>query len=290
MSPLAVARHSFSWLVTAPEPITVDGRDFPGLPGRMLRLDELRDCLLRRACTQDTRDAVWAHLVSASRAEGAVWTLGCVGVAMPALIRASATLTSRFAGDAADIEAAVLAGFVTELAQIDCSRKKIMVRLRWAAYRAGHAAVREALDTPLPTGTTPSSAPPPRPWGHPDIVLARAVTDEVITPDEAHLIGATRLERIPLAEVAAHYDVSYEAIKKKRQRAERKLVDYLRDDSDNEDHGATTDRTANPAPATSSGRRRCADGMSRTGDESGVQKYPALPSSAPVRKEDTPCD
>ncbi|WP_233576205.1 hypothetical protein [Saccharopolyspora rhizosphaerae] len=279
--------------MTGPEPITVNGRDFPDLPARMLRLDELRDCLLRRGCSQDTRDAVWAHLVSASRAEGAVWTLGCVGVAAPALIRTSAALTSRFVGDTADIEAAVLAGFIAELAQIDCSRKQIMVRLRWAAYRAGHAAVREALDTPLPSGTTPSSAPPPRPWGHPDIVLARAVADEVITPDEAHLIGATRLERIPLTEVAERFGASYEAIKKKRQRAERKLVDYLRDDSDAGHDDETTARTPSPAQSPSAGRRRCADGLSRTCGESGVQKCgarPALPSPAPARKEDTPCD
>ncbi|MEV4644947.1 hypothetical protein [Saccharopolyspora sp. NPDC049357] len=213
-------------------------------------------------------------------------------MALPALIRASAALTSRFMGDTADIEAAVLAGFVTELAQIDCSRKQIMVRLRWAAYRAGHNAVREALDTPLPAGTTPSSSPPPRPREHPDFVLARAVTDEVITPDEAHLIGATRLEGIALAEVAEHYGASYEAIKKKRQRAEHKLVDYLRDDSGT-DHEATASRTASLAQNRSAGRWRCADGMSRTGGESGVQKYgdrPVLPSSAPARKEDTSCD
>ncbi|MCC8244995.1 hypothetical protein [Saccharothrix luteola] len=231
--PLDAARSAFEWLVAGPCPVSVDGRLFPGLPARRVPLNEVRDRLLRRRCPQSVRDAVWAHLVLLARTEGGTWTVGCVGVALPALTVIAATLSAKFAGDPSDIHAAVLAGFVAELGGIDLRRPRIMLRLRWAAYRAGHACVREALDAPVPSGHAGEgfrSAMPPPPWGHPDFVLARAVADGAITAVEAELIGATRLEGVSLADVAAERYMSYQAVKKARQRAERRLVAYLRDD------------------------------------------------------------
>jgi hypothetical protein len=207
--------------------VSVDGRLFAGLPARRVPLNELRDRLLRRRCPQTLRDAAWAHLVLLARAEGGAWTVGAVGVALPALTSIAATLSARFAGDPSDIHAAVLAGFVAELGQIDLRRPRIMLRLRWAAYRAGHAAVREALDAPAPSGHGFRSAVPPSPWGHPDFVLARAVAERAITAAEAELIGATRLEGVSLADAAAARDMSYQAARKARQRAEHRLVAYL---------------------------------------------------------------
>ncbi|MBB5155891.1 hypothetical protein [Saccharopolyspora phatthalungensis] len=189
--PLDAARAAFEWLVTGPHPVSLDGRLFPGMPSRRVPLNEVRDRLLRRRCPQATRDAVWAHLVLRSRTEGATWTVGCVGVALPALTRIAATLSARFAGDVTDIHAAVLAGFLSEIARIDLRKPRIMLRLRWAAYRAGHTAVREALDAPVPSGNGFRSTPPTPLWGHPDFVLARAVAEDVITSDEAELIGST---------------------------------------------------------------------------------------------------
>src|SRR2546421_2067528 len=113
---LDAARNAFTWLVTGPDPVSIEGRLFPGLPDRRLALDEVRARLLRRGCGQGTRDAVWAHLVLRSRTDGATWTVGCVGVALPALTRIAATLTARFAGDPSDIHAAVLAGVLAALA------------------------------------------------------------------------------------------------------------------------------------------------------------------------------
>jgi hypothetical protein len=228
--PLDAARSAFEWLVAGPHPVSVDGRLFPGLPARRVPLNELRDRLLRRRCPQTLRDAVWAHLVLLARTEGGAWTVGAVGVALPALTSIAATLSARFAGDPSDIHAAVLAGFVAELATIDLRRPRIMLRLRWAAYRAGHTAVREALDAPVPSGHGFRSAVPPQPWGHPDFVLARAVAEGAITAAEAELIGSTRLEGVPLADAAAERDLSYQAAKKARQRAEHRLVAYLVDD------------------------------------------------------------
>ncbi|MBB5156806.1 hypothetical protein [Saccharopolyspora phatthalungensis] len=157
--PLDSARAAFEWLVTGPHPVCLDGRLFPGLPARRVPLNEVRDRLLRRRCPQGVRDAVWAHLVLRSRTEGATWTVGCVGVALPALTRIAAMLSARFAGEVTDIHAAVLAGFLAELARVDLTKPRIMLRLRWAAYRAGHTVVREALDAPVPSGYAFRSSP-----------------------------------------------------------------------------------------------------------------------------------
>lgn len=230
--PLDVVRSAFAWLVAGPHPVSVDGRLFDGFPDRRVRLDEVRDLLLRRTCPQDVRDAVWTHLVRLARTEGAMWTVACTGIALPALLNVASKLTTRFADDPSDIHSSVLTGFLAELATIDLSRPRIMVRLRWAAYRAGHAALREALDTPAPSAGAFASASPPAPWGHPDFVLARAVEEGAISSSEADLIGLTRLEKVPLAAVAEQRGASYEATKKARQRAERRLVLYLRDDVD----------------------------------------------------------
>lgn len=227
--PLDAARSAFEWLVAGPHPVSVDGRLFPGLPARRVPLNELRDRLLRRRCPQTLRDAVWAHLVLLARAEGDAWAVGAVGVALPALTSIAATLSARFAGDPSDIHAAVLAGFVSALGEVDLRRPRVMLRLRWAAYRAGHAAVREALDAPVPSGHGFRSAMPLPPWGHPDFVLARAVAERAITSAEAELIGSTRLEGVSLADVAAARGLSYQAAKKARQRAEHRLVAYLLD-------------------------------------------------------------
>lgn len=50
-----------------------------------------------------------------------------------------------------------------------------------------------------------------------------------MTAAEAELIGATRLEEVSLAEAAARRGTGYEAVKKARQRAENRLVAFVRE-------------------------------------------------------------
>jgi hypothetical protein len=226
---LDVARDAFTWLVTGPHPVSLNGRLFATMPNRQVPLDEVRDRLLARRCPQATRDAVWAHLVLRSRTEGATWTVAAVGVALPALTSVAATLSERFAGDPADVHAEVVRGFLDALSTIDLRRPRIMLRLRWAAYRSGYDALAEALASPTPVAPGFRSAPPHPPWGHPDLVLARAVADGVLTLIEAELIGATRLEEVPVADWAAQHQASEWAVYKARKRAELRLAEYLRD-------------------------------------------------------------
>ena len=275
--PLDAARSAFEWLVTGPHPVSVDGRLFPGLPARRVPLNELRDRLLRRRCPQTVRDAVWAHLVLLARTEGGTWVVGAVGVALPALTSIAARLSAKFASDPSDIHAAILAGFVAELGEIDLRRPRIMLRLRWAAYRAGHNAVREALDAPVPAGHGFRSTAPPPPWGHPDFVLARAVAEGAVTATEAELIGATRLEGVPLADAAAERNLSYQAAKKARLRAEHRLTAYLLDSGRDTSPGARCEgdlavQVADAAVITDATRHTIrTSGKSRTVTDLGVR-------------------
>ncbi|MEU3767927.1 sigma-70 family RNA polymerase sigma factor [Amycolatopsis keratiniphila] len=237
---------TFGWLVTGPHPVCVDGAAILGLPARPVPLDELGALLLSEGCTQATRDAAWTYLVTRARAEGGTWTMACVGLAMPVLLPVAAQLTNRFRGDKHDIHAAVLAGFLARLGEVALDRPAILVRLRWAAYRAGYTALREALDAAPPIEDIGvRSTPPHRPGGHPDLVLVTAVRAGVITTDEAALISATRFGELSLTEAAHARGQSYKAAQQARRRAEQRLARYLTDPVDD-----PADDTSTPAPAT----------------------------------------
>lgn len=319
--PLDSARNTFGWLVAGPDPLSVNGRRFRGLPNRRIPLDELRDRLLRRQCPRGTRDAVWAHLVSRSRTDGATWTVACVGMALPALAATARWLAARYRGDRADIHAAVLSGFVEALSTVDVRAPGLMARLRWTARRVGQAALEESLDAPRPVADGFRSTPPRTPWGHTDLVLARAVAQGVLTRTEADLIGATRLEGVSVADWAQRHRVKIKTTYSVRERAEDRLAAYLRRDAldtDPEDTVlpvvlasialAPTSPTADQPPGTSlavSGRRRNGDtgpskkssrSVQKNGSDSGLlqcaEAPPGVPRtspSRPTRQELPPC-
>jgi hypothetical protein len=248
-------------------------------------------------------------LVLRSRTEGATWTVGAVGVALPALTSVAATLSERFAGDPADVHAEVMRGFLAALSSIDLRRPRVMLRLRWAAYRSGYDALIEALGSPTPVVLGFRSTPPHPPWGHPDLVLARAVADGVLTRTEAELIGATRLEEVAVADWAARHQTGEWAVYKTRKRAERRLVAYLQDHlEDSASSGPGTDQvaaslaltrpatqardTAHPSPSVSAGEsgavQKVHGSVSKTDPKSGVQGCGRHPRST-RSPEESPC-
>jgi hypothetical protein len=268
---LDIARDTFASLVTGPQPLSLDGAQFPGLPDRLLPLDEVRDLLLTRRYPQAASDAVWTHLVTRSRSGGGAWTVAAVGVAMPGLTSVVATLSRRCPGDPADVQAEVLRGFLEALARVDVARPRIMLRLRWAAYRAGEAVVTAALEERR--ARAEGLAPPPLHEGHPDLVLARAVGDRVLTRTEADLIGSTRLESVSVAQWAAERGVSNWAAYKARRRAELRLAAYLREDGE-------------PAAAPARADQESAGRVSKADLESGLQEsgeFPRTTTSPEVR-------
>lgn len=263
---LRAARADFAAVSRGAYPVTVDGALFSGLPDRELGVDELQAWLLDPQCSRATRDAVWAHLVVRARTEGAVWTAACVGLALPTLTRLARQLSRRFADDPSDLHAAVVAGFLSALAMIDLGAPEILARLRWAAYRGGHTALREALDAPPPLPDRRDPGESRQPSGHPDLVLTRAVADGVLTDREAGLISATRLGDATLTHVAAEQAVAYKTLHQTRRRAEARLAAWLGDET-------PTAHTRQSHAVTSRGdpaRRRSRAGVSKTAPHSRV--------------------
>src|SRR5262249_53882885 len=70
---------------------------------------------------------------------------------------------------------------------------------------------------------------PAMPWGHPDLILAAAVRHRVLTPGQAELIGRSRLEKVPLAQIATELGISHSALCHRRARAEARLTAALRE-------------------------------------------------------------
>lgn len=226
-SAISVAEQAFTVLVADPTPLAFDARRLPGLPAspqRLLGLDELRRLLLDKTITGPAVDAVWLRLAEHARTWGPQWVVGAVGVAAPALTRMATTLSAGRAHRGEDIDAEVLAGFLHALRHADLDRPRLWLRLAWAAWRAGHAVGRGHDVAALPDELPGTSTTPQVPWGHPDLVLARAVTAGVLTPDEAALIGDTRLGDVLIDTLADEHGVSAPVLRMRRVRAERRLV------------------------------------------------------------------
>ena len=65
----------------------------------------------------------------------------------------------------------ILTGFLAALAKANPQRPSLFPQLLREAYRAGIDWLRQRRrDAPINDGTF-TSAPPPPPWGHPDLVL-----------------------------------------------------------------------------------------------------------------------
>jgi len=228
-SPLDHVEAAFRLLVTGSTPLAVHGdRIGHGLPRRPIPVDELR-CILRHPSSSAARDPAWREIIRLTRTGQPEWTIAAVALALPGLRRLAGQFSRGYDGDPADLDAEILTAFLETLKSIDPDRPRIALRLWRAARRAG-LQLRHA-DAPYGARHTPAeeSSVPPQPCGHPDFVLASAVRQGVITGEEADLIGRTRLEEVPLLEIARELGVSYNAAKNRRWRAEARLVQAIRD-------------------------------------------------------------
>lgn len=228
-TPFGILEDAFILLATPPRALTLDGTVVAGLPGRPIPLDELRSILLHPSTTYDTRDAALGALVYRAQAEGGRYLVGLAGMLLPGLRRAATVLVECCPHKAADIEAEMLAGVVAEARRLDPSRVRPAVRLVWAAWDAAVHLVHEELAERGRPGPLPLGGEPPRPFGHPDFVLARAVAEGVIDPREAELIGSTRLRERTLHEAADRLGVPYSTAQSERYRAEAVLVHWIND-------------------------------------------------------------
>lgn len=229
------AQAAFDSVMAGPSPLAVNGVALgDGFPARSIDLVELRSILLDAHTAPKARDAAWAELVRRSRDGDSVWTIGCIGVALPGLKAIAARATRDATATLVDdIVSELLTAFLAALVTVDLDRRSILSRLNWHARRAANRArhrdgSREtALDPERLCAITVR-----RLEGHVDLVLADAVERGTISPLEADIIIETRLERHSCAAVAAQFGLSYEALMKRRRRAEARLAaDLMGEDS-----------------------------------------------------------
>jgi predicted DNA-binding protein (UPF0251 family) len=219
--------YRFRLLAEGPAPLSVDGRQLGhGLPRRRIPLPELAAILMHPSCGFEARDAVWRLLVTRARSGNAEWMVGAVGVALPGLRNAAHRLSRSYHGDT---QAALVTEFVAALGAVNLERPGVVSRLLDAASSAARAALRAS--EPAVSGEAnfvPRSTLPRPPYGHPDLVLARAVAAGVLSAEDADLIGTTYLEDVSVAEYAERLGVSRWTVYKRRKAAEARLVAAIR--------------------------------------------------------------
>ncbi|AGZ40715.1 hypothetical protein [Actinoplanes friuliensis] len=223
-SALQVAQYVFTRSAAEPTNLYLDGADLGAdLPAGRLLLMPLRDLLLRPAVSLHTRDVVWRELIRRAREDHSSWLVAAIGMAMPGLRRAVRQLGTSWRSDRDDLESAVAEGFVSALRKVDLHDSSLCARLIDAGRKAG---VRQAFQSAgVEAGSwAPFASRSPRPpWGHPDLVLADAVTAGVLSRSEAQLIGATRLEGLQVKDVAAWLGELPNTVAGRRRRAELRL-------------------------------------------------------------------
>jgi hypothetical protein len=226
--PFDTLEEAFGLLVSGPSPLCINGALIGlGLPPRPIPLDELRNLLLRRSVSFAARDAALEVLVRRAQRERGGAMVGLAGVLLPGLRRAAFPLTKACPLRAADVEAEMLAGLIEAVAAWCLGGERVAARLTWAAARKARALLGAELEHLIRRGRAANWAEPHRPGRHPDLVLARAVEEGVVTASEAELISATRIGEVPLRDVAAEWGVPYDTLQKRRRRAEHELVTKL---------------------------------------------------------------
>jgi hypothetical protein len=230
-SALAAAERAFGYLSAPPSPLAIDGRTLGhGLPPRDIPLDELRHLLVHEpATTYTAKDAAWHRLIGHARTEGPSWVVATVGMALPALANMSRRLSAGHQGQVDDIESELLAGFLDALRHADLSGPAPYARMCWAGWRAALLVRTSTATQELPEVFDPSSRMPARPYGHPDLILGRAVRAGIISAGRAELISATRLGRICVEDLAARDGLDASVLRMRRRRAELAVVRALAD-------------------------------------------------------------
>lgn len=212
-------------------PLTIDGLAVGhGLPDREVPLNELRDLLLSRDTGNGLKDAAWAVLVRQARDYRDTWGTAAVGVMVPGLRKIAIRVSRGVEFHRRDLDSEVLLGFYEALLAVDPEAPRLPSLLWWAAYRRGMAARQAALSSQgfeLRDSDTLSRRQLCPVGGHPDLVLVKAVGAGVLEPDDAELIGATRVAGELLTTASARMGMSYSQCHKRRHRAECRLARYL---------------------------------------------------------------
>ncbi|RKF23665.1 hypothetical protein [Micromonospora globbae] len=232
-SPLDAADMAFALLTREPEPLSIDCDAFSphlGLPAEVMTLPTVRDWLLAHPRAFPARDAVWAHVIRRARLDGPQWVIGAVGMAMPALRRYARQLRTGYRGDPDDIEAEILAGFLAALRDhVDLARPAPYAALCRAGWRAGHKARQQAGEfTPVEDVEHATGPRTPRvPYGHPDVLVRRAVRLGILDECDEQPYIDVRLGRRAIEPIAARLGVSTDALRMRLGRIDTRIAQAL---------------------------------------------------------------
>ncbi|TNH22188.1 hypothetical protein FHG89_29745 [Micromonospora orduensis] len=232
-SPLDAVDAAFAALTTGPAPMTLDldtlGPD-TGLPGGVMTLPALRDWLLRHPRAYAARDTVWRDLVCRARLDGPSWVIAAVAMAMPALRRHAGRLHAGWFGDAADLDAEILTGFLTALRdRVDLAKPAPYAALCMAAWRAGHELLR-ATGTAIPVEDIEhviGPRTPHVPYGHPDLLVRRAARLGLLEDCDLDAYIDLRLGRRSIEPIAGRLGITVDALRKRVAGIDERLADAL---------------------------------------------------------------
>lgn len=236
-SALDAAGAAFAALTCEPDPpLVLDCAAFAadtGLPRRVMPLSEVRDWLLRRPRAYTARDEVWREVVRRARLDGPHWVVGAVGMALPALRRYAADLCRGYDGDPADVDAEILTGFLAAVRdRVDVAGPAPYAGLVRAAWRAGRD-LRLRQRGYVPVEDIDQVVPGPRaprvPYGHPDLLVRRAVILGVVDARDEQAYIDVRLGRRAVEPIAAGMGVSVDALRMRLTRIDGRLAEALAD-------------------------------------------------------------
>ncbi|MGS2619320.1 hypothetical protein ACVCAH_33085 [Micromonospora sp. LZ34] len=232
-SPLAAADAAFAVLTCEPAPLTLDPDTVApgvGLPPGVVTLPAMRDWLLRHPRAHAARDAVWRELVRRARLAGSAWVIAAVGMAMPALRRYAGQLSTGYTGDPSDIDAEILTGFLTALQdRVDLARDAPYASLCLAAWRAGRDLRRQAQEYTTVDDIEHVTGPrtPKVPYGHPDLLVRRAVRVGILSPEDEQPYIDVRLGRRAIEPIAARLGITVDALRMRLGRIDTRITDAL---------------------------------------------------------------
>jgi hypothetical protein len=232
-SPLDAVDDAFAALTCEPDPMTLDldrlgdGND---LPGGVMTLPALRDWLLAHPRAYVGRDAVWRDLVLRARMDGPAWVVAAVAMAMPALRRYAGRLHTGWAGDAADIDAEILTGFLTALRdRVDLSKPAPYASMCMAAWRAGYE-LRQRTGQTVPVDDVEhvvGPRTPTVPYGHPDLLVQRAVGLGILDASDEQPYIDLRLGRRAIEPIAAGMGITVDALRMRARRIDVRIAHAL---------------------------------------------------------------
>ena len=227
-SPLDALEASFRSLCAGPSPLALDGHEIGRpFPARTITLNELRAMLLHPSTPYAARDRAMRVLCARAAAERGAWIVGLGGVLLPGLRVALAPLARAWPSGVEDLEADAVAALVDAAGSFDASVEPVTARLVWRITSWARRRLVKEMAVAGRHADVATSIEPPRPWGHPDFVLADAVAAGIISVPDAALIGETRLGDMSLAACAEALGESAGKLRMRRMRAERRLAEWI---------------------------------------------------------------